>query len=111
MFFTAAFKEVMKSTSGILCSEWLNYSIKFMVETKTRDTCFGADVQKLRQNKWHVTHIATYLKCGDTCEKMVARVKAVAESVMTNFSEGVGGGGDYFYFFEEAFHEQIIPVF
>jgi hypothetical protein len=38
-FFTAAFKEVLKSTSGVdLGYEWLNYNMKFMVETKTRDT-------------------------------------------------------------------------
>jgi hypothetical protein len=42
IFFTAAFKEVLKSTSGVnLGSEWLKYAIRFMVETKTRDTCFG----------------------------------------------------------------------
>jgi hypothetical protein len=36
-FFTAAFKEVLKSTSGFdLGSEWSNYAMKFMVETKTR---------------------------------------------------------------------------
>jgi hypothetical protein len=52
---TAAFKEVLKSTSGVdLSYEWLNYTMKFMVETKTRDTCFGADVQKLRQDKWQL---------------------------------------------------------
>jgi hypothetical protein len=34
-FFTAAFKEVLKSTSGFhLGSEWLNYAMKFMVESK-----------------------------------------------------------------------------
>jgi hypothetical protein len=49
-----------------LGSEWLNYAMNFMVDTKTRDTCFGADVQKLRQDKWPVTHLATYIKCGDT---------------------------------------------
>jgi hypothetical protein len=86
-FFTAAFKEVFKSTSGVnLVSEWLNYAMKFMVETKTRDTCFGANVQTLRQDKWHVTHIYTYLKCGDTCEDTVARVKAVSKCVMTYLS-------------------------
>jgi hypothetical protein len=84
VFFTAAFKEVLKSTSGVnLGSEWLNYAMNFMVEIKTRDTCFGVDVQKLRQDKWPVTHMATYLKCGDTREDTVARVKAVAECVMT----------------------------
>jgi hypothetical protein len=34
-----------------LGSEWLNYAMKFKVETKTRDTCFGADVKKLRHDK------------------------------------------------------------
>jgi hypothetical protein len=34
-FFTAAFKEVLKSTLGVdLGSEWLNYAMNFMVETK-----------------------------------------------------------------------------
>jgi hypothetical protein len=38
-FFTAAFKEVLKSTSVVdLGSEWLNYAMIFLVETKTRDT-------------------------------------------------------------------------
>jgi hypothetical protein len=60
IFFTAAFKEVLKSTSGVdLGSDWLDYAMKFLVETKTRDTCFGAGVQKLRQDKWHVTQLAT----------------------------------------------------
>jgi hypothetical protein len=50
-FFTAAFKEVLKSTSGVdLGSDWLNYAIFFLVETKTRDTCFGDDAQKLLQD-------------------------------------------------------------
>jgi hypothetical protein len=40
----------------------------FLDETKTRDTCFGAYVQKLRQDKWPVTHMAEYLKCGDIAE-------------------------------------------
>jgi hypothetical protein len=93
IFFTAAFKEVLKSTSCVdLGSEWLNYAKKFMVETKTRDTCFGAGVQKLCQDKWPVTHVAIYLKCGDTREDTVARVKAVAECVMTYLSESVGEG-------------------
>jgi hypothetical protein len=35
IFFTAALKEVLKSTSSVdLGSEWLNYAMKFMVETK-----------------------------------------------------------------------------
>jgi hypothetical protein len=51
-FLTAAFKEVLKSTSGVnLGSDWLNYAMIFLVETKTRDTCFVADVQKRRQDK------------------------------------------------------------
>jgi hypothetical protein len=70
--FTAAFKEILKSTSGVdLGSEWLNYAMKLMVETKTFDTCFGGDVQKLRQEKWHVTHMAKYLKYGYTREDTV----------------------------------------
>jgi hypothetical protein len=85
--------------------------MKFMVETKTRDTCFGADVQKIRQDKWHVTHMATYLKCGDTPEDMVTWVKAVGECVMTYLSESVGEGDDMSYPFEEAFCEQFSPVF
>jgi hypothetical protein len=108
--FTAAFKEVLNSTSGVnLGSEWLNYAMKFMVETKTRDTCFGADVQKLRQDKWPVTHMATYLKYGDTREDTLARVKAVAECVMTYLSESVGEGDEMYYPFEEAFREQVSP--
>jgi hypothetical protein len=90
IFFTAAFKEV-------LGSEWLNFAMIFLVETKTRDTCFGADVQKLRQDKWPVTHLATYIKCGDTCEDTVARVKAVAECVMTYLSESIGEGDEMYY--------------
>jgi hypothetical protein len=61
-FFTAAFKDVLKSTLGVnLGYEWLNNAM-----TKTRYTCFGDDVQKPRQDKWPMTHMATYLKCGDT---------------------------------------------
>jgi hypothetical protein len=57
-FFTAAFKEVLKSTKDVdLVSEWLNYAMEFMVETETRETCFGADVQKLSQGKWPVNHM------------------------------------------------------
>jgi hypothetical protein len=41
-----------------------------------------------------VTHLATYLKCGDTREDTVAWVKAVAEYVMTYLS-GSAGEGDY----------------
>jgi hypothetical protein len=91
IFFTAAFKEVLKSTSGAdLGSEWLDYAMKFMVDTKTCDTCFGSDVQKLRQDKWPMTHMARYLKCGDAREDTVTWVKAVVECVMTYFSESVG---------------------
>jgi hypothetical protein len=94
-FFTAAFNEVLKSTSGVdLGSDWLNYAMKFLVETKTCDTCFGADVETLRQYKWPVTHLATYVKCGDTREDTLSRVKAVAECVMTYLSESVGEGGE-----------------
>jgi hypothetical protein len=108
--FTASFKEVLKSTSGVdLGSEWLNYAMIFLAETKTRDTCFGADVQKLRQDKWSVTHLATYIKCGDTREDMMARVKAVEECVMTYLSESVGEGDDIYYPFEEVFREQVSP--
>jgi acetamidase/formamidase len=110
IFFTAAFKEVLKGTSGVdLGFEWLNYAMKFMVDTKTRDTCFGADVQKLCQEKWPVTHKARYLKRGDTHEYKVARVKAVSECVVTYLSESVGGGDDMYYPFEEAFREQVSP--
>jgi hypothetical protein len=111
IFLTAAFKEVLKSTSGVdLGSEWLNYAMKFMVETKTGDTCFGADVKKLHQDKWPVPHMATYLKCGDTREDTVAWVKNVTECVMTYLSESVWGGGDEMYYpFEEAFREQVSP--
>jgi hypothetical protein len=56
-----------------------------------------------------VTHMATYLKCGDTHEDTVARVKAVAECVMTYLSESVGGGDEMYYPFEEAFRKQFIP--
>jgi hypothetical protein len=110
-FFTAAFKEVLKSTSGVdLGSDWRNYAMKFLVETKTRDTCFGADVQKLRQDKWHVTHVAKYAKCGDTREDTVSLVKAVAECVMTYLSESVGEGDEMYYPFEEAFRGQVSPI-
>jgi hypothetical protein len=37
-----------------------------------------------------VTHMAMYLKCGDTREDTVSRVKAVAEYVMTYVSQSVG---------------------
>jgi hypothetical protein len=47
-----------------------------------------------------VTHLDTYLKCGDTREDTVARVKAVAESVMTYLSESVGEGDEMYYPFE-----------
>jgi hypothetical protein len=56
-----------------------------------------------------VTHLATYLKCGDTREDTVARVKAVAECVMTYLSESVGEGDDMYYPFEEAFRKQVSP--
>jgi hypothetical protein len=52
-----------------------------------------------------VTHMATYLKCGDTCEDTLARVKAVAECVMTYLSESVGEGDAMYYPFEEALCE------
>jgi hypothetical protein len=78
-----------------------------LVETKTRDTCFGSDVQKLRQDKWPVTHLATYVKCGDTREDTVSRVKAVAECVMAYLSESVGEVDEMYYPFEEAFLGQV----
>jgi hypothetical protein len=110
IFFTAAFKEVLKSTSGVdLGSEWLNYAMKIMVETKTHYTCFGADVQKLHEDKWPMTRMATYLRCGDTREDTVAQVKSVAECVMTYLSESVGEGDEMYYPFEEAFREQVSP--
>jgi hypothetical protein len=37
-----------------------------------------------------VTRMATYLKCGDTQEETVERVKAIAECAMTYLSESVG---------------------
>jgi hypothetical protein len=100
----------LNSTSGVdLGSDWLNYTMIFLVETKTRDTCFGADVQKLRQDRWPVTHLTTYVKCGDTREDTVSRVKAVAEFVMTYLSESVGEGDEMYYPFEEAFCGQVSP--
>jgi hypothetical protein len=56
-----------------------------------------------------VTHLATYVKCGDTREATVSRVKAVAECVMTYMSESVGEGGEMYYPFEEAFCGQVSP--
>jgi hypothetical protein len=107
---TAAFKEVLKSTSVVdLGSDWLNYPMKFLVETKTHDTCVGADVQKLRQDKWTLTHLTTYVSCGDTLEDTVSRVKAVAECVMTYLSESVGYWDEMYYTFEEVFGEQVSP--
>jgi hypothetical protein len=51
--FTAAFKEVLKSTKDIdIGYERLNYAIKFIAKNDTRETCFGADVQNLRQDKY-----------------------------------------------------------
>jgi hypothetical protein len=106
----AAFKEVLNSTNDVnLGSEWLNYAMKFMVETKTRDTSYGCDVQKLRSDKWHMTHISAYLKTGDTQKETVARVQSVAECMMTYFSESVGEGDDLYYPFEESFREQVSP--
>jgi hypothetical protein len=57
-----------------------------------------------------VPHLATYLRCGDTQEETVARVKAVAERVMTYLYESVGEGDELYYTFEEAFHKQVSPV-
>jgi hypothetical protein len=53
--------------------------------------------------------MAMYLKCGDTQEDTVARVKVVVECVMTYLSESVGKGNKMHYPFEEAFHEQVSP--
>jgi hypothetical protein len=53
--------------------------------------------------------MATYLKCGDTREDTVVRVKAGAEFVMTYLSESVGEGDEMYYPFEEAFCEQVSP--
>jgi hypothetical protein len=37
--FTAAFKDVLKSTSGVdLGSDWLSYVMIFLVERKTHET-------------------------------------------------------------------------
>jgi hypothetical protein len=80
-----------------------------LVETKTCDTCFGADDQKLLQDKWPVTHMTTHRKCGDTSEDTVAFVNAVAECVMTYLSESVGEGYEMYNPFEEAFLEQVSP--
>ena len=100
----------MTSTKDVdLGHEWLNYAMKFMVETKTRGTSFGRDEQKLRSDKYPVTHMATYLQCGDTPEETTDRVKAVAECVMTYLSESVGEGDDLYYPFEEAFREKVSP--
>jgi hypothetical protein len=109
-FFHSCIQRGFEDHPGVdLAYEWLNYAMKFMVETKTRDTCFWADVQKLCQDKWYVTHMATYLKCGDTHADTVARVKAVAECMMTYLSESVGEGNEMYYPFGEAFREQVSP--
>jgi hypothetical protein len=68
-----------------------------------------SDVQKLRQDKLHVTHVATYVKCVDNREDTVSRVKAVAEGVMTYLSESVGEGDEMYYPFEEEFRGQVSP--
>jgi hypothetical protein len=56
-----------------------------------------------------VTHMAKYLKCGDTREDTVARVKAVAKCVMTYLSKSVEEGDEMYNPFEEAFREQVSP--
>jgi hypothetical protein len=56
-----------------------------------------------------VIHMATYLKCGFTPEETVARVKDVAECVMTHFSDSVGEGVELYYTFEVAFCKQVSP--
>jgi hypothetical protein len=55
--------------------------------------------------------MATYLKCGDTQEETVERVTAVEECVMTYLAKSVGEGDEFYYPFEEAFHEQVSPSF
>jgi hypothetical protein len=61
-FFTAAFKDFLNSTKDVdIGSEWLNYAMKFMVETKNCDTRYGSDVRKVRSKKWYVTHMASFL--------------------------------------------------
>jgi hypothetical protein len=43
--FTAVCKEVVDIIKTVDAgSEWFHYGMKFMVETKTRDTTYGADV-------------------------------------------------------------------
>jgi hypothetical protein len=45
-FFTAAFTEILKSTKDVDTGyEWLNYAIKFMVDTQTRVACSGSGVR------------------------------------------------------------------
>jgi hypothetical protein len=55
-----------------------------------------------------VIHMAMYIKCGDTLEETVGRVKDVTECVMTYLSESVGEGDETYYPFEEAFCKQVI---
>jgi hypothetical protein len=74
--------------------------MKFTVKTKTRDTSCGSGVQKPRSDKWRVTHMTTYIKSGDSPEETVARVKSLAECVMTYLSESA-----LYYPFEEAFRK------
>jgi hypothetical protein len=109
-FFTAALKDMLKKTEDVdFGSDWLNYALKFMVEVPTRDTCFGADVQKVRNERYTVTHMATYLKCGATEAETAVRVTAVAECLMTYLSESTGEGDEMYYPFEEAFRDKVSP--
>jgi hypothetical protein len=66
-------------------------------------------VQNTHQDKWHVTHMATYLKCGNKKEEKFARVKDVSECLMPYLSESVGDEDELCYPFEEAFCEQVGP--
>jgi hypothetical protein len=56
-----------------------------------------------------MTHMDTYLKCGDIQEDTVARVKPVAECVMNYLSESVGEVDELYYPFDEAFRKQVNP--
>jgi hypothetical protein len=54
--------------------------------------------------------MATYLKCDDTRENKVARVKAVAECVMNYLSESVGEGDDMFRLRRHSV-DRLAPVY
>jgi hypothetical protein len=61
-----------------------------MVES---DTTYGDNVQKWCQDKWHVSHMATCVKYGDTQEETIGRVKSVAECGVATLRQSVGEGG------------------